>query len=615
MDTAILTDEDIDKLDAKTSGKVLTDEDIDKLSSSDDDWKNKLAKSGIAQFTKGLYESVPFGKRVVGMLPNASEIQKTQNLIPQPTSVGTQVARAVGQTAPDLAMSTPFLRGAGLIPKIGKSAIAQGVTGLGAYGAAKAAVTGQPVLPTAGKYALSGAAYGIGGKAGATLIPKALPFAERIGTGIGTGLTNVFTGDPKEWAANFIFGAGTGSISPTERANVNKAIAPKLDFETIGERIGGIPRELTRIVKQFGWDDVKRAGQMVAYEKDPLTGAIQTKYAPNIAMDRLKQGVMESRKQASNLFEGAKEANKNTPVNPEELDSLYQKIDDTIARIGDPTSDITKAWENAKAKILGTELNYAEGSFSSGGGREATIKALPPQMRKQVLERIAESGEKQSTTLDALHNLAIQMGDYPRPGTYRNPRNMSSDEKIAMDISRTIKGFIGENNELYRQASDAWHEMKRIEDDVYDLSTKDLSKSWYHQDKALAADAENTFDRIDKHFINKGLSEFASKNLVKKYQAYQEWTSDRLASIRELLLVRIGLGAGAGATLGSLLGPGGKTAGATLGALGAFHYGRPKAYVPFLKELVPGSKGGKINPDNVHTAGGVGEVASKLFGG
>jgi len=179
----------------------------------------------VGQFGKGAYENVPFGKRLAQMGDVAMEYytgktptptQDIYSSMPKPEGFTEQFASGLGQVAPDLAMSSPFMKGAGLIPKL--PAIAKQALGFGTYGGTKAAIEGKPIANEALGYGGSAALFGVGGKVGSSLIPKALPFGERIGSAIGGGLTGAATGEESSMA----LGAGLGALYPSSRIRPNE---------------------------------------------------------------------------------------------------------------------------------------------------------------------------------------------------------------------------------------------------------------------------------------------------------------------------------------------------------------------------------------------------------
>lgn len=130
----------------------------------------------IPQFTKGLYENLPFGKRVVSAIPRANVIQQNMENTPEAQGAFPVLARLVGEAAPDLTMMAPFIGGAGALPKL--SSLTKLATGVGAYEGTKKAVEGKPkeIIPAAVGSAAGALALGYAGKGVAKMV-KATPEA------------------------------------------------------------------------------------------------------------------------------------------------------------------------------------------------------------------------------------------------------------------------------------------------------------------------------------------------------------------------------------------------------------------------------------------------------
>ncbi len=161
------------------------------ISPADAAQQQKYATKFIPQFTKGLYEEAAFGKRAIGALPHAERIRATQETIPEPIGLKAKIGRAAGRIIPQIAMSAPFLSGAGAIPRIPQ--IAKTAIGLGAYGGARAKAQGDPVLPAAAGGAGAGLAFGGLGKLGAAAkktraLQQFLPKTQRVSNIVKEGI-------------------------------------------------------------------------------------------------------------------------------------------------------------------------------------------------------------------------------------------------------------------------------------------------------------------------------------------------------------------------------------------------------------------------------------------
>jgi len=184
--------------------------------------QQKLAEKFIPQVTKALYENLPFGKRVIGALPNAAQIQANLQATPPPKGFAGKAGAITGAVAPNLAVSAPILKGAGFIPKV--PGLVKSAIGLGVAGGVQAAGRNEPIIPATAKGAATGLAFGAAGKAGASLIPRQIPGAERIGSALGGAAVGAVAAPEGEKLKGALLTGGLGAIAPSKRINVlNKA--------------------------------------------------------------------------------------------------------------------------------------------------------------------------------------------------------------------------------------------------------------------------------------------------------------------------------------------------------------------------------------------------------
>ncbi len=128
----------------------------------------------IPQMTKALYEGVPFGKRVIGMMPNAEQLKQTMESTPEPSNLMSGAGRLAGQ----IASAAPAMAGAeAVIP--GK--ILAGALGFGAQRAGQVSSEGATPIQSLAEGAKETAI----GYAGGKVIQKALPV-------IGAGAKSTF---------------------------------------------------------------------------------------------------------------------------------------------------------------------------------------------------------------------------------------------------------------------------------------------------------------------------------------------------------------------------------------------------------------------------------------
>jgi hypothetical protein len=177
------------------------------------------SKSFVPQFFKGLYESVPFGKRAISFLPEdmVADTERRYASIPPPTGKAGTAGRLLSTVSMDLATTYPFLAIASTLP-IG-STIIKTALGLGGKRGLDAYIQGENVGLGVAKGAGAGLLFGTAGKVGSSIMPKNVPMAERLGTAGGFGgagaLMSLFNeGDVLQDA---LFSAGLGFMFPVRK--------------------------------------------------------------------------------------------------------------------------------------------------------------------------------------------------------------------------------------------------------------------------------------------------------------------------------------------------------------------------------------------------------------
>lgn len=197
--------------------------------------KKDLAKKIIPQFTKGLYESVPFGRQAVSNLPNADFIQQVQEGVPSPEGALPFLARMGGE----IAGSTPLMNiGGGLtkLPNLARLAI-----GGAAYSGAKSFGEGNNTLDIAKDAAMGAAATYAMGK-GAEIAGKGIiKGAELASKGLGKAPGAVINSLIKPLLKDFSYGKNPGRAVASEGivANNLDELATK-----IGQRRQEIGKEI-----------------------------------------------------------------------------------------------------------------------------------------------------------------------------------------------------------------------------------------------------------------------------------------------------------------------------------------------------------------------------------
>ncbi|MCK9370608.1 hypothetical protein M0R04_11920 [Candidatus Dojkabacteria bacterium] len=242
--------------------------------------ESRQAMGTVATFAKG----IPFLKRALSLATGKplEEVNRVINeLEPQPQGVGEQLQKGVGQTALTLAMANPFLKGAGAITQIPK--FLRPAAGFGAFEGARAISQGdEPIMP-----AISGAgsalAFGAGGRLGASLIPRGVPFAETLGSILGgAGVGNILSPEGEKVAGTTL-GAGFGALVPSKRV-------PLSSFGRFGGKalksLAGIKPEVYQEVEQKGFRNVIQK----RYLDKKMPEQLQERIESNL--DLLEQGAI-----------------------------------------------------------------------------------------------------------------------------------------------------------------------------------------------------------------------------------------------------------------------------------------------------------------------------------
>ena len=222
--------------------------------------QKQLSSKIIPQFTKGLYENLPFGKRVISMLPNAEKIKKVQEATPSPRGILPTAGRIAGEAAPDVAMMTPFLGGASVLPKA--PGIIKLATGVGAYAGTKAGLTEGPqrILPEGGKAFATTAALGYAG--------KGLLNTSKI---VGKSFNYL-----RKSTADYV----TTKVAPKAYQAYQEAVqkfTPQI--QKFAEEKLKIPSSAINSVKKFGVDAINKIRQTYDDNVDPIVQKIEQGFA------------------------------------------------------------------------------------------------------------------------------------------------------------------------------------------------------------------------------------------------------------------------------------------------------------------------------------------------
>lgn len=245
------------------------------------EFSQQLTGSGQAQFLKGAWESKPMGiplgnvydftekvnptralmellkpgldrltQNFAGVkIPTTrEEIEATLSKVGPAVSKGTKFAKAAGGAAPHLAAALPFFKGAGLLAQGMRLYPIIGTAGGGAaYEATSALIEGNKPEDI-GARALIGAGsaamfHGLG-KIGATVIPKKIPSAERIGSALAGYAAGKML-SPRDEEGALFYGA-LGGVLPFKRSE----LSPKFKQKTASRLVNSLikPRR-----GEFNW--------------------------------------------------------------------------------------------------------------------------------------------------------------------------------------------------------------------------------------------------------------------------------------------------------------------------------------------------------------------------
>lgn len=369
-----------------------------------------LARKFIPQFTKGLYESDlgRYSRGMIEKLPNSETIREVQEGTPSPRGPLAIAARLAGNILPYSALSTPFIGGAGLIPKI--TTLARTSVGIGAYEGTKKLIEGKPQeAPLA---AAGGAALTYGGG-------KALSF-------VGKGLQKA-TGVMSETQLNKnIDQLISKSIRPTVTGKRSEALASKY-YDRARDAVKTIIEQKDRL---FFEDDLGRQVKRLPRSLRDFSSAI----------DQAKQNIY---KQYNELAKSA--GGKGVSV---DLDSIA----DDIARQASDKSVTTLHPELTNYALGVAERFKAAKSFTPEQAQRAmemlnnTLKAYYKNPNPQAAGRVVVDAAIASKLRNALDD-AIEGAT---GGTYKVLKNkygalraIQEDvtKRAIVDARKNTKGF------------------------------------------------------------------------------------------------------------------------------------------------------------------------------
>lgn len=554
-----------------------------------------------------------------------------------PNSIGEKIASGLGSAAPLMALAGPIgmgiEAGAGatwgipilnkMTAMFGDSQIAKtALTGL-TYGATEAAAMkaqGQDVdigtnaLNTAGQFALWGALAKGGASLGTKLIPPALlkqPQLLQKMPLVGQATKNFFTPaglgsiaggalagtisapDAKTGIAGAIVGSALSAMNPQEQVQFRHGMGKTLGFGGIAkitDHFGKPFVEANDIFEHNGFDDVAKAGTQ--QQKVPNeVGGTDTLATPQIAaksnLDALNGATpddktsIKAQKQA--LFDQALVANEN--LKPKAMTSFMSLLQQRVNEIQDPTSPVVRNFNKMYEAIQGfqtatgeTEIpGTKEAPNAAPNLRQVTMRELPPAIRMKI--QADQQAKTSSMTLNGLHQIKMAMQEMVSPQAYAGDRAMSPDERVASGIAKQISNFIGKNNPQYADASKQYAIFKHIQGKTYALDGEKLAQNMLTFDETRRNIRENDLNQISKYLIDNGKGASDSRNLLKKYYAYQMYNNPTSAGFAKSYAIREVFTAGAAAAFHFTGLPGAGLVGGLLG----WHMSNPAAWLPVLK--------------------------------
>ncbi len=583
----------------------------------------------IAQFGKNAYSVTPFAKRigqlqslVTGGQVNADDIYKD---VGNPQGVLQNISAMAGQMAPQIAMATPFMKGANVlaaganeairnsIPNIGgkiaagivNSPMIRGAAGLGSYAGAKTALmggNGQEISDATTQGIQQGIIYGALGKLGATFMPAKIfgKYAETAGSAVGGAIAGALTSTGGDNAtAQALFQGGLAALTPEEKFDFHKMVSNNVtqpQWENYLRKSLQISAQDTKTILDNGIDEIQRVGEMKQQIPNPTTGGVDTLGPVQIAKQFYQTGIQNIRQKLSTQFDEAIKSNEGN--NPKDINSFVSGLKDQVDKYADPTSPIVTRFNKTYNALQGFNPTTTEEEIpgtkeqtnAPANIRKVTMSELPKNIQGQVRQQLGQTGDISNLTLNSLHELKQNLYDAVSDKTWRDPGNTTPEERFAKSLGNQIGQYIGKNNELYQKSSSDWSKMKSVESDVRGLNTNNLGKDWANLDPANRIDMMNTLDGISSYFKQKGVGEYDPKGLLNKYHAWNAISNPDTTSFRNNAPLKVAFGQGAsmvGGALGLPFGLHGAAIGGTIGYLTALNYMRPSSYIPILRNMKP----------------------------
>lgn len=411
--------------------------------------KNPLvsAVKAASDFVPGTLFATQYWKARLSGLSSGDAMMKAKEIVEPIESakiegLPAQLSYGATAVAPIVAgAATPFVSGASKImsagsklPVIGRilaSKIAQGAAGFGAYEGARHLVGGdiEGVAPAIQEGLAGGAAFGVGGKVGATatqplkrIIGKKI--AERVGSAAGAATTSAIMAPEGEKISSAMLGGAFGAKYPSEPIKGKSAPQLKAEATSIYRNMLRPSQGEVKKIEVGMKKNINDYYQLAAEEQLPIKRTSDNKLDTKTAQEVLSEKVSNIHDHLGSLLKGSnkkfnlerigrkakQEAGKFTK-NAKELKTIESQIDEYIdaeiqrngSRIVDATTfnkikqgmwsvgyDALKPTSKRSANLIGHEIkNTIERSF-----KEADIKGLNELSGKyQTLEILLQNAD------------------------------------------------------------------------------------------------------------------------------------------------------------------------------------------------------------------------------
>lgn len=516
---------------------------------------------------------------------------------------------------------------------LGDSQLAKSaLTGL-TYGASEALAqnaqggqvdVGKSATDTAGQFLLWSALAKGGASLGAKFIPKGLlnqPDALKNAPLVGQATKNFFTPeglgsiaggalagalsapDNKTGIAGAIVGSALSAMNPSEQYQFRQGMGKSLGFKgisSITDHFGKPFAEANDLFEKFGFDDVTKAGNLQVQQPNEVGGQ-DTLATPQIVaklhLDALNGEGQDDKNsikaQKSALFDQALQ--KNINISPKSLDSFTSLLRQRVNQIQDPTSPVVRAFNKTYDSLIGLRGDQvvndmiaekiSNGEIKNAKGVDPTslYQQMSPQMREALIRQSqAKNGGNnsiQKVDLNGLHQLKMDMQEMVSPQVWAGEKAMSPEERDASGIAKQISQYIGKSNPEYAEASKQYRIFKNIQGKAYGLDATKLSQNMLTFDETKRNIRENELNQISKYLVDNGKQAYDSRNLLRKYYAYQIYNNPTSAGFAKSYPVR----EVSTAALAGLLHFAGVPGGALIGGLAGWNMSNPAAWLPVLK--------------------------------